>query len=182
MKFLDPIKRRVHLMISRAVMSALVDTSGRQFVQVSALKGETKDNVERVQQYGFTSNPLSGAQAIMLCLGGNRAHPVVTNVDDPRYRPTDSEAGESGCYHYEGHRIRLMQNGIVQIECERLIVQATDQIRFETPKLDVTGEIKDRCDADGQSMSDMRDVYNSHTHPENDSGGPTDQPNQSMGV
>lgn len=182
MKFLDPIKRRVHLMISRAVVSALADGAGRQYVQVSALKGETKDNVERIQQYGFTSNPLSGAQAVMLCVGGNRAHPIVTNVDDPRYRPTDSEAGESGVYHFEGHRIRLMAGGIVQIECDQVIVKASDKVRFETPIFDVTGEIKDRCDTDGQSMADMRDVYNSHTHPENDSGGPTDAPNQNMGV
>lgn len=182
MKFLDPLKRRVHLMISRAVLYSLSDASGRQYVQVSALRGETKDAVERIQQYGVTSNPLKGAQVIMLCIGGNRAHPVVTNIDDPRYRPTDSEAGESGSYHYQGHRIRLMEDGIVQIECDKLIVKASDQVRFETPKLDVTGEIKDRCDTDGQSMNDMRDIYNIHTHPENDSGGPTDPPNQSMGV
>ena len=30
------------------------------------------------------------------------------------------------------------------------------------------------------SMQGMRDTYNGHNHPENDSGGPTDPPNQSM--
>lgn len=181
MKFLDPIKRRVHLMISRAVMSALVDTSGRQFVQVSALKGETKDNVERIQQYGITSHPHAGAQAILLCVGGNRAHPVVIAVDDPRYRHTSLEAGEVCIYTDEGDTIILKRNRTVEITTENLVVKASEKVRFETPIFDVTGEIKDRCDDDGQSMADMRAVYNNHTHPENDSGGPTDAPNQDMG-
>lgn len=57
-----PLHRRIHLMIGRAVLTALSDAAGRQRVQFGALKGETKDGVERVQEYGITSCPLPGAQ------------------------------------------------------------------------------------------------------------------------
>lgn len=183
MKGLDlaALKRRILLMVSRGTLSTLVDSHGRQKIQLTALKNEVKSDVERVQQYGFTSNPLAGAQVIMLSVGGNRGHPVAIAVDDPRFRPTDSEGGESGLFHFEGHRIRLMQDGIVQIECTQCVIKASDKIRCETPILEVTGEVKDRCDLDGQTMSDMREIYNSHVHPENDSGGPTSVPNQHMG-
>lgn len=178
---LEPIKRRIKLMISRATLVSVTDSDGRQTAQLTGFKNEVKSSVERIQQYGITSNPLSGAQVILLSITGTRSHPVIIAADDPRYRPTDGEDGESGSYHFEGHRIRLMQGGIVQIECTQCIIKAEDKIRCETPLLEVTGEIKDRCDLDGQTMSDMREVYNIHVHPENDSGGPTSIPNQQMG-
>lgn len=179
MKFLEPLKRRVHLMISRAVLSALVDTSGRQFVQISALKGETKDNVERIQQYGMTSHPHTGAQAILLCVGGNRAHPVVIAVDDPRYRHKSLESGEVCLYTDEGDTIILKRNRTIEINTQNLVVKASSKARFETPLLEVTGEIKDRSDNGGKSMHEMRAAYDSHTHHEN--GSNTNPPTQTMG-
>lgn len=50
--------RRISLMIGRAVLTAADDAAKRQFVQFTALQGEVKDGVERVQQYGF-----AGAQS-----------------------------------------------------------------------------------------------------------------------
>jgi len=49
--------------------------------------------------------------------------------------------------------------------------------------LNVVGDIValgDISDHGNESMLGMRQVYNSHTHPENDAGGPTDAPNQEM--
>ena len=48
-----------------------------------------------------------------------------------------------------------------------------------TPLLECTGEIKDRCNSDGRTMEDMRNIYDGHTHP-GDSGGTTGAPNQVM--
>jgi len=76
-KSLQPLKRRIYLMLGRAVLAALSDDKQRQYVQFSALKGEVKDNVERVQEYGFTSHPLPGAQVIFISLSGNRDQSVL---------------------------------------------------------------------------------------------------------
>ena len=85
-KATEPLARRIRLVIGRAVLAAVSDAGSRQLLQFSALKGEVKDGVERMQQYGFTSHPLPGAQVLFVCVGGNRDHPVAISVDDPRYR------------------------------------------------------------------------------------------------
>lgn len=60
-------------------------------------------------------------------------------------------------------------------------VQAATKVRLETPLLEVTGDIKDKCDSSGKTMSGMRTTYNSHNHNENNTvGGPTNLPNQAM--
>lgn len=174
-RFLDPLKRRIHLMLARAVLTSLSDDGARQYVGVDVLRGENKDKVERVGEYGFSSHPLAGAQVIMISLGGNRDHPVVIAIDDPRVRHTGLEAGEVCIYTDEGDEIVLKRGREIHIK-------AGTKIRIETPLLEVTGEIKDRCNTGGRTMHEMRDVYDEHTHPENDSGGPTDAPNQKMEV
>ncbi len=181
-RFLKPLKDRIYLMLARAILRGVSDEGSRQFVQIGALKGETRDGVERVQEYGFTSHPISGAQAVMISIGGNRDHPVVIAVDDPRFRHTGLEAGEVCLYTDEGDTIILKRGRTIEITTDNLVVKASEKVRIETPVFKVTGEIEDRCDTDGRSMRSMREIYDTHTHPENDSGGPTDEPNQQMGV
>lgn len=59
-------------------------------------------------------------------------------------------------------------------------------VTINTAELLVSGNIKangtitDLAGSSGKSMSGMRATYDSHTHPENDSGGPTGTPNQAM--
>ncbi len=180
-KLMQPIQRRVRLMISRALLTLVNDGAGIQVVQVKLLAGEVRDSVERMQNYGFTSVPHGGAEGVMACVSGDRDHGIVIVMDDRRHRPTGLEKGESAQYDDLGQMVHLTRNGIV-ITGAGLPVTITDtpKVRMETPLLEVTGEIKDRCDTDGRTMSGMRDIYNGHTHPENDSGGPTDAPNQGM--
>ena len=80
-------------------------------------------------------------------------------------------------FHADGIEINSPMN-ITAIAPE-VIVKAADRVRMETPRLEVTGEIKDRCDGDGKTMEEMRETYNQHTHP-GDSGGTTGTPNQGM--
>lgn len=166
------LKRRIYMLVGRAVLEAVKDDKNRQFVQVKMLAGEVKADVERIQQYGFTSNPLPGAQAVVFCVSGNRDHPVVLAVDDPRYRKTGLQPGEVAIYTDEGDFIQIKRGG-------EILIKAATKVRMETPLLEVTGDIIDRCDTDGKSMQNMREIYNTHTHP-GDSGGTTSVPNQEM--
>ena len=170
----------IQLVIGRAVLSAVSDASKRQLVQFEALKGEVKDAVERMQQYGFNSVPLAGAQVLFVSLGGNRDHPVVVSIDDPRFRKNNMQPGEVAIYTDEGDYILLKRGRVIEVNTTQLLVKASDSVRMETPILEVTGEIIDRCDTDGVSMNGMRNIYDTHTHPENNSGS-TNQPNQPMG-
>lgn len=177
---LSALKGRVMLLVARGILRGVNDGAGRQFIQSSMLAGETRDKVERVQQYGFTSHPLGGAAVIVLCQSGNRDHPLAIAVDDPRVRKHGLQPGEVAIYNDKGDYILMRQDRTIEINCEQLLIKASEKVRVETPEFEVTGTIMDRCDSDGMTMNGMRDVYNTHVHPENDSGGPTDDPNQKM--
>lgn len=171
-QMLAPLARRLRLLVSRAVVRGVADGLKMQELQLDLLADEVRDGVERFQQYGFTSHPLSGAEAVVVAVGGSRDHLVALAVDDRRYRPIDLAPGEVALYNNTGTRIVLRQGGVVEIT-------AATKVRMVTPLLEVTGEIKDRCDTTGKTMSGMRTSYNGHTHP-GDSGGTTGTPNQPM--
>lgn len=125
-KILAPLKRRVRLMVSRAILTAIDDSKGLQQVQLTALSDEVLDRVERLQEYGFTSVPLKGGSALIVCVGGSRSHPVVIATDDPRHRPTGLQPGEVAIYTQSGSRINLKNGGIIElIAATKIVLQST---------------------------------------------------------
>ena len=91
------------------------------------------------------------------------------------------EPGEAAIWTDEGDIIHLKRDRTIEVTTLNLVVKAAEKARFETPVLECTGEIHDRCDDQPNTMNGMRLIYNSHVHPENGSAGPTDPPNQQMG-
>ena len=114
-KIAAPVERRVRLMVSRAVVTLVDDSLRLQGLQVQLLAGEVRDGVERVQQYGFTSRPLPGAEGVFLAAGGSRDHGLVVAVDDRRYRPRVLAEGECALYTHEGVLVRCKQNKVVEL-------------------------------------------------------------------
>lgn len=112
-RYLAPLRRRMRLMVSRAVVRLVNDTTKTQALQVEILKGELYDRIERLQNYGITSVPLPGAEAIVLAAGGDRAHGVVVVVGDKRYRLTGLEPGEVAIHDDQGQKVHLTREGIV---------------------------------------------------------------------
>jgi phage gp45-like len=101
-RLMAPIARRMRLMVSRAVVELVNDATRLQAVQVSLLSDEVRDSVERFQEYGFTSVPLPGAEAVALSVSGNRDHVVVVATDDRRYRKIGLQPGEVAIYNNLG--------------------------------------------------------------------------------
>lgn len=184
-KLLAPVKRRVALLASRVKLALVDDAAPIQAVQVEGLAEEVMDGAERFQNYGFTSHPLPGAEGIVLSLGGHRSHAVLIVADDRRYRIA-LEAGEVALYSDEGDSVVLRRGRVVEINTETLRVNASTAVELNTPLVTTTGQVRadlditDQVSTGGRSMADMRSTYNTHTHPENDSGGPTGTPNQGM--
>ena len=188
-RLLGPVWRRIRLLVSRGVLTLVDDSLKLQGVQVTLLGGEPA-RAERFQEYGYTSHPHPGAEAIVAAVGGARAHLVALAVDDRRYRPKGLKAGEVCLYTDEGDEIRFKRGRIIgvtagselQVTAPKVTVTASTSVTLDTPKVIATGDIE----AAGQvrdgvgSMQGMRDTYNGHDHDENDSGGPTDTPNQGM--
>lgn len=178
-KLLEPIQRRVMLTVGRCVLNAIYDGKGVQQVQASLLGDEVRDKVDRMQEYGFSSVPLTGAQGVIVFVGGDRGHGVVVATSDSRHRPTGLQGGEVVIYTDEGDKITLKRGNNIEIETQTLTVKASTKVRMETPLLEVTGDILDNQGSNANTIQNMRTVFNGHTHP-GDSGGTTGEPNQDM--
>ena len=124
---LNPLRRRVMLMIGRAVLRLTDDARKMQVLQIDALSDETLDRVERFQNYGFTSHAHRGAEGLVLAIGGNRSHPAVVALDDRRHRLTDLAEGEVAMYASAGQFIRMKADGSIHIF-------APGGIHIETPE------------------------------------------------
>lgn len=170
-RFLAPYARRLGNLLARGVVSVVNAAAKMQVLQVKLLAGEAKAGLEHFEPYGFTAHPHAGAEALAVFLDGDRSHGIVIVTPDRRYRLTGLAAGEVALYTDEGDKIVLKRGNVIEIT-------AATKVRMVTPLLEVTGEIKDRCDADGMTMEGMRQTYDIHTH--NETQSVTLVPNQQM--
>ena len=119
------LRRRVQLMVGRAVLAVVNDETLLQSVQVEGLRGEVLDRAERFQDYGLTSHPHPGAEVVVLAAGGQRQHPLAIAVDDRRHRPRGLAAGEVCLYTDEDeagarHRVILRRGRIIEIHAAHI--------------------------------------------------------------
>jgi len=151
-RLLDPIRLRLRLLFSRAVVVAVRDGEGFQILQLKGLPGEVLDGVERFQNYGFTSVPLVGAEAIVGFVGGSRSHGVGVAVDDRRHRKKGLAPGESAQYSDEGDfvhlkrgkKIEIHSGGEVAVDAPTVRLSGATEVILEggTIKLDGTGTVE----------------------------------------
>lgn len=120
---LGELGSRVMMMIARGVLRGVTDSSSRQTLQVELLKGEVRDGIERMQNYGFTSHPTGGDVAVMF-LGGNREQGIVVAVDDRRYRLTTLQAGEVAIYDDLGNKVELLRDMVKVTAVQHLQAEA----------------------------------------------------------
>ena len=154
---LAPVRRRVRLMVSRAVLNAVNDAGGIQVVQVKLLDGETRDGVERMQNYGLTSVPLPGAEGLGVSVGGSRNHVVVVVMDDGRHRMKGLKPGEVAMYTHldkEAHRhhIHLDENGDMHIMAKNIFMKAEETARLEGKHVEIHAQETYKFDSNGQGQ------------------------------
>jgi phage baseplate assembly protein V len=113
-RLLEPLRRRIALMVTRAVVTSVNDVMKLQSVQVKMLSGETRE-YERLQQYGFSAKPYTGSDALVLCIDGNREHGLVISVDDKRYRLASLEEGAVALYNKDGASVHLKKDGEILV-------------------------------------------------------------------
>ena len=126
-------------MFARGVLTGVQDGGGLQTAQATLLEDEIRDGLERVQNYGFTSHPLGGAEAVVAFMGGNRDHGIILTVDDRRYR-LSLEAGEVAIYTDEEDYIKLKRNNNIEVKTKHLVVNAEEDYTVTTKKFTVNAE------------------------------------------
>lgn len=150
------------------------DTGPIQTLQMRLSALELHDAVMRVQDYGLASVPPVGTDIMTLFMSGDRGRGIAFAAGNQTSRPRGMGVGDSCLYDSRGHRVQLQDGNIlvdangstVTVEnATTVVVRADTKVRFETPLLEVTGEIRDRCDTDGITAEAFRNLYNIHTHP-----------------
>ena len=81
-------------------------------VQVRLLADEVRDDLEHVEPYGFTSEPLPEAEAFTLFFDGDRSHGIVFTIADRRYRLKPLKAGEVAIFDDLGQKVHLTREGL----------------------------------------------------------------------
>lgn len=150
-------------MVGRAVLTAVNDGAPIQELQIRVLADESLDRVPRFQNFGFSSVPPSGVQAIVLSVGGSRAGSVVVATEAPGLRPTGWAEGESGLYNAEGSIAVLRAAGKFEVNNgeqdlvtvisdflqwvqEAKVITAIGPQPFDPPTLLAAAELKERLD------------------------------------
>jgi len=130
-----------------------------QTLQVKLTAGELKDGVEHFEPYGFTCNPLTGAEVLTLFLNGDRSHGVVVVAADRRYRIKELQSGEVAIYTDEGDKIHFKRGRIIDIETATLNIKATTAVNFDTPVINQTGQIVSTGDQIAGGVSQIEHVH-----------------------
>ena len=164
-RVLGPLKTRLTNTVSRAVVKLVDDSLKFQELQVGILNGETRGQVERLQNYGFTAVPLEGAEGVAVCVGGRRDHTVIIACDDRRYRVKGLQGGEVAVYTDEGDKLVFKRGGTVELT-------ATTKVKILCPlvecaDLTATGTVNAAVVIDGGI------TLGTHTHPVSLTGGTT---------
>lgn len=129
---LDPLRRRVATLISRAVLSAVNSAPGCQTLQVTILADEPQTDVEHIEPYGFTSNPPAGAEGIILNVAGQRGACVGLNFGNRGFRVLGLKSGEVCIFTDEGDKITLKRDRKMEIETLHLKILAQEDATVET--------------------------------------------------
>jgi phage baseplate assembly protein V len=142
-------------MLARGTV-VLVDAAKKlQSLQVRLTAGELKDGAEHFEPYGFTSNPLAGAEVLTAFIGGDRSHAVVLVATDRRYRIQELEPGEVAIFTDEGDRIHFKRGRIIDIETGTLNIKATTAVNIDTPVINQTGKIVSQGDQVAAGVSQI---------------------------
>lgn len=129
MDAIERLWRRVQLLVGRGRIGAVDDSSSVQVLQVRLGADETKDDLPRIAEYGLTSNPPLGTDALVIFLGGERTNGVVVGTNNQAARLTGLAPGEVALYDNLGRFVLLKADGIhVQGNASPVTVVTTSDI------------------------------------------------------
>jgi phage baseplate assembly protein V len=171
-RILGPIRRRLAHLVARAVVTLVNDTAKMQTLQLGLLADEALDAAEHWQPYGVTYKPHAGAEALVLAVGGHRAHSVVIACADRRYRLTGLEDGEVALYSDEGDKVHLKRGRVIEVVTETLNISASTAVNFDTPVINTTGQILSAGDQVAAGISQTGHTHGAVQTGSDSSGGP----------
>ncbi|KDR25424.1 phage baseplate assembly protein V [Caballeronia zhejiangensis] len=163
---LNALSRRIRLFVSRAVISYVDDTRTVQYLQAKINALETVGDIPRYVEYGLSSNPPLGSEALIVFGNGERTNGIVIATSNAKYRVTALASGEVVVHDNTGQKVYLSQAGMVLDGGGKPVtITNTPEIDADTPLLKCKGDIIDNYETNTRTVAGMRQVANLHTHP-----------------
>lgn len=117
---MNPLQK-MRLMVGRGLVKLINDSGALQVMQVDGLADETRDGVERVQNFGHTGVPPKGAVHVCVAVMGNRDHLAIVACEHPEHRPKGLAEGEAAVYSAFGSMIKLDKDGNIVVTAKKVI-------------------------------------------------------------
>ncbi|ENU87402.1 phage baseplate assembly protein domain-containing protein [Acinetobacter sp. CIP 102129] len=138
----------------RFPMLGIIARGSSKSLQVQGLQDETLQEVELIQQVGFSSYIPKGAKVVVIPSQGKTAKSVVIATTGGAILVNVAD-GETCIYDQFGHQVLLHENGIKMTGNVEIIggLKVLENIESE-------GEVSDKTG----SMQQMRVTYNIHLH------------------
>lgn len=160
---------RLRLLCAQGVSTLI----GADKVQVKVLDGETLDNIDRVEPYGFSYRPKKGSRAYLFFPAGDRSYGVALVIGDKRYQ-MDLQEGEVALHDDEGNHVYIKRGGIIE-------VAANTKVIAQTPLFETSGDAKiggklyalAGLEITGSATANGKNISESHTHTSTTPGTPT---------
>lgn len=137
---LAPVRRRLRSMANRAQVTGVVESLQRQNLQLQIENDEAVDDIERFQNYGMTSYPPVGSEAVVMALKGSLDQRVAVAVEKKDLRPK-GEQNDVIVYHAEGHQIRLTSSGKIIVTATDVIFEAANSFTIISPETLIQGPL-----------------------------------------
>lgn len=142
---------RIKSVVGKALIESVSDDNDIQLVKISGLADEVQSDIERVQDYGITSNPPVESEAVVLYINGGKDHGIVVKTDSSEYRVQGLKTGEVCIYSKFGQKILLDENG------EIVFNEGTDFAAGFT-------DLKTGFDTLRTELNALVTAYNAHVH------------------
>ena len=138
----------------RQTFLGLVARGGSKVLQLKGFSDETLQEVELIQQVGFSSFVPDSAKVVVIPLQGKTSKSVVVATTGGAV-VVNVAKGETCVYDQFGHQVLLYKDGIKMMGNVEIIggLKVSENIESK-------GEVSDKTG----SMQQMRVTYNIHTH------------------
>lgn len=151
--------------VARGRILLVNDAGPVQLLQVKCGANDTRDNVQRLAEYGLQSNPPPNSDCTVISIGGDPTGSVVIATGHQSYR-MQLAAGEVVLHDDKGQHVHLSAAGIRIFSDQPVLVDApglhcTGDITSDGDIV-AEGDVKDQ--GGGKTMSGMRAAYNGHHH------------------
>jgi phage baseplate assembly protein V len=125
-RLLERVYRRVQMLFGRGRVTLVNDAGPIQTMQLKMSDMETCDNRLRMAEFGFTSYPPVGSDAVVAHIAGDRGSGVVVATNHQQSRPTGLQSGESMLYSEDGKHVYITADGGIVVEAKGQDVVVND--------------------------------------------------------